>query len=113
MVAISPEKPYNSLSTAESNELAFEVLSDAGNAVARRFGLVFRLSDELVAIYRRNGNDLERRNGDGSWELPIPGTFVIDRNGLVVLADVYPDYTKRRYPADILEAVQNAVEPVS
>jgi len=106
VVAISPELPDRSLATAAKNELAFDVLSDPGNGVARRFGLVFRLSDELVDIYRRNGNDLERHNGDGSWELPIPGTFLVDRTGRIALADVDPDYSRRLDPAEVLGALE-------
>ncbi|MEQ8817371.1 MAG: peroxiredoxin-like family protein [Thalassobaculum sp.] len=106
VVAISPEVPDETAKTVASNALAFDVLSDAGNAVARSFGLVFRLSDELVEIYRRNGNDLERRNGDGSWELPVPGTFVVDADGRVALADVDPDYTRRLDPEQVIAAVE-------
>ena len=106
VVAISPELPDRTRDTVGRNEVAFEVLSDTGNAVARSFGLVFRLSDELVEIYRRNGNDLERHNGDGSWELPIPGTFVIDRGGRVALADVDPDYMRRLDPEQVVRAVE-------
>ena len=106
VVAISPELPDRTRDTAGRNAVAFEVLSDTGNAVARAFGLVFRLSDELVEIYRRNGNDLERHNGDGSWELPIPGTFVIARDGRVALADVDPDYTRRLDPEQVVRAVE-------
>lgn len=106
VVAISPELPDRAVETAARNAIEFDVLSDAGNAVARRFGLVFRLSDELVDIYRRNGNDLERHNGDGSWELPVPGTFVVDRGGRVALADVDPDYTRRLNPSDVLRELE-------
>lgn len=110
IVAISPELPDKAMSTAERNAIGFEVLTDGGNAVARQFGLVFRLSDELVEIYKRNGNDLERNNGDGSWELPIPGTFVVGRDGRVVLADVDPDYTRRLDPAEVIAAVDRVRE---
>lgn len=106
VVAISPELPDRGLDTAAKNGLDFDVLSDPGNGVARRFGLVFRLSDELVEIYRRNGNDLERHNGDGSWELPVPGTFLVDRTGRIALADVDPDYSRRLDPAEVLEALE-------
>lgn len=106
VVAISPELPDRTRDTAGRNEVAFDVLSDTGNTVARSFGLVFRLSDELVEIYRRNGNDLERHNGDGSWELPIPGTFVVDRDGRIALADVDPDYTRRLDPEEVVRAVE-------
>ena len=106
VVAISPEVPDETAKTAATNALAFDVLSDAGNAVARSFGLVFQLSDELVEIYRRNGNDLEKRNGDGSWELPVPGTFVVGTDGRVVLADADPDYTRRLDPEQVIAAVE-------
>lgn len=106
IVAISPELPERTHDTARNNRIDFDVLSDTGNAVARAFGLVFRLDDELVEIYRRNGNDLERHNGDGSWELPIPGTFVIDRDGRIALADAEPDYTRRLDPEAVMEAVE-------
>jgi len=102
LVAISPEVPDESLSTAEKNALRFDVLSDAGNRVARAYGLVFRLNDELVEIYRRNGNDLERINGDASWELPVPGTFVVGADGRIAGRFVDPDYTRRQDPEEVL-----------
>jgi len=106
LVAISPELPDHAVTTAEKNGLAFEVLSDLGNAVARRFGLVFQFPPGLRDLYK-NGfkNDLAVRNGMDTYELPIPGTFVISRDGLVRLAFVDPDYTKRLEPADIVQTI--------
>lgn len=102
LIAISPQTPDNSLNTAEKNALEFEVLSDAGNAIARRFGLVFTLGEELRPIYVSVGADLPEFNGDESYELPIPGTFVIGADGVITLAYVDADYTHRLEPADIL-----------
>jgi peroxiredoxin len=107
LVAVSPELPDNSLSTAEKNELRFHVLSDPGNAVARQYGLVFRLDDELVQIYLNQFRiSLPARNGDDSWELPIPGTFVIGPDGLIRLAHADPDYTRRLEPRELLDALR-------
>jgi len=107
LVAVSPELPDNSLSTAEKNQLGFEVLSDLGNRVARAYGLVFRLSDEVIRVYREQlGNDLARHNGDDSWQLPVPATFVIGSDGIVQLAFVDPDYKRRLEPAEILTALR-------
>ena len=107
LVAVSPELPDNSLSTAEKNELGFEVLSDLGNRVARAYGLVFRLSDEVIRVFREQlGNDLARHNGDDSWQLPVPATFVIGQDGIVQLAFVDPDYKRRLEPAEILAALR-------
>jgi len=107
VVAISPQLPDNSLSTQEKNELAFPVLSDVGNKVARRFGIVFELSDDLVELYRNFGHPLEEANGNsGKRELPFPGTFLIDGNGTIRLAHVDVDYTRRLYPDDVLETLK-------
>jgi peroxiredoxin len=106
LVAISPQTPDNSLSMAEKNELAFEVLSDAGNRVARDYKLVFSLPDTLRTLYVGIGADLTKYNGDESWELPMPATFVIDRNGTVRLAFVDADYTKRLEADTIIDCLE-------
>ena len=90
---------------AEKHELAFPVLSDLGNRVARQYRLVFTVSEHLRPMYAGFGIDLPKNNGDDSFELPIPGTFVVDRNGIVFDAFVDPDYKKRIEPERILEAL--------
>jgi Peroxiredoxin len=109
LVAISPQTPDHSLSTAEKWQLEFEVLSDEGNQVAREYGLVFSMSEELRALYKNLGNDLETYNGDASWELPMPGTFVIAQDGTIQLAFVDADYTHRLEPAAILDTLRHLV----
>ncbi len=104
LVAISPQTPDHSLSMAEKNELGFEVLSDEGNAVARRYGLVFSLEDAIRETYRAGGMDIPAFNGDESWELPVPATYVLGEDGLVALAFVEGDYRRRLEPAAIIEA---------
>ena len=107
IVAISPQLPDNSLSTQEKNELAFPVLSDVGNKVARQFGIVFELSNDLVKLYRQFGHALEDANGaSGKRELPFPATFLIDDNGTIRLAHVDVDYTRRLDPDDVLETLK-------
>lgn len=105
LVAISPQIPDQSLTTAEKNELAFPVLSDVGNVVARRFGLVFALAEHLRPIYTELGIDLPKFNGTNTFELPVPGTFIIDRNAVIQAVHVNADYKKRMEPARILEVL--------
>ena len=106
LVAISPQLPDGSLSTAEANALTFDVLSDLGNDVARRFGLVWSLAEELRAALRSNNKALPGINGDDSWELPVPATYVIARDGRVALAAVEVDYRRRLEPDAILAALK-------
>jgi peroxiredoxin len=107
LVAISPELPDYTAATAQKTGVGFEVLSDYRNTVARRFGLVFEFPLDLVDLYK-NGfkNDLTVRNGMDTFELPVPATYVIARDGIIRLAFVDPDYTKRLEPDEILRALQ-------
>ena len=107
LVAISPQLPDQSLSTAQANELTFEVLSDVGNHAARRFGLVYALPEELRAALRSNNKALPGINGDESWELPVPATYVIARDGRIALAYIEVDYRKRLEPEAILDALRS------
>jgi peroxiredoxin len=107
LVAISPQLPDGSLSTAETNHLTFDVLSDLGNNVARSFGLVWSLPEELRAALRSNNKALPGVNGDDSWELPVPATYVVARDGRVALAAIDVDYRNRLEPDAILTTLRS------
>jgi peroxiredoxin len=106
LIAVSPQTPDESLSTAEKNALAFTVLSDRGSEVAKRFGIAFDLAEELRPIYARFGHALPDKNGDDSWVLPIRATYVIGGDGILALAFVDTDYRSRLEPSDILRALE-------
>ena len=90
----------------EKHGLEFEVLSDIGNAVARQYGLVWSLPDHVREFYGRIGLDLERSNGDDSWELPIPGNFVVAPDGTILDVFADPDYRVGQEPSDVVAAIQ-------
>lgn len=106
IIAISPQTPDTSLSTKEKNELDFEVLSDEFNKVAKEYGLVFSLAEELRPIYKSFGIDIISANNEDSFELPMPATFVINKNKKVIYSFVDEDYTKRSEPQIILDIIQ-------
>ena len=94
MESPSPQIRDNSLSTAERLELGFPVLSDVGNAVARDDGLVISLAEDLRPIYAGWGLDLPAANGDESFGLPLPATFVIGTDAKVAWRFADADYTQ-------------------
>ena len=108
-MAVSPQTPDNSLLTAEKNALQFEVLSDVGNTVARQFGLVFALAEILRPVYKSLGADLPAYNGDESYELPLPGTFVIAPDGTIRLAFVEANFARRLEPTAMVESLKALV----
>jgi len=110
LVAVSPQVPAGSQMMVEKNGLAFYVLSDARNRVARQFGLVFKLTKEVRDIYLGLGVDLADANGDPAWELPLPATYIIDCDRTIRDYFVSADYVRRMEPSDILSAIRAITE---
>lgn len=108
LVAISPQTPVNSRKSMRQNDLSFPILSDTHNEVAAAFGLRFALPDYLVELYKTLKNDLPTFNGDPNWTLPMPARFVIGQDGIILYAEVNPDYTRRPEPEDMLPALRAA-----
>jgi len=90
------------------NNLTFPILSDPHNAVAASFGLRFEMQDYLVELYKSLKNDLPAFNGDPSWTLPMPARYVAGQDGVILYAEVNPDYTRRPEPEDMLPALRAA-----
>lgn len=107
LVAISPQTVKQSYFMHDQHKLTFPLLADAGNQVARQFGLTYRVPAAQESVYRRAFVNLPFSNGDDSWELPIPAAFVIDRDGTIVYAAVNEDYTERPEPVEIVRALAN------
>jgi peroxiredoxin len=107
LVAISPQTVRQSYFMRDQHKLRFPLLSDAGNKVARQFGLTYRVPAAQEAVYRRAFVNLPFTNGDESWELPIPATFIIDRDSTVLYASGNEDYTERPEPSEILEILRS------
>lgn len=105
LVAVSPQIPDESLTLTEKHDLAFDVLSDNGSDTAKQYGLAFDLPDDLAAVYDKLGFDLQRVNDGHPRTLPLPATYVIDRDGVIRWSFVNTDYTTRAEPADILDAL--------
>lgn len=108
LVAISPQNPVNSRKSMRQNNLTFPILSDPRNEVAAAFGLRFEMQDYLVELYKSLKNDLPAFNGDPSWTLPMPARYVVGQNGVILYAEVNPDYTRRPEPDDMLPALRLA-----
>ncbi len=108
LVAISPQTVQQSFFMADQHKLRFPLLSDPHNEVARRFGLVYGLPDDEKHIYRRSFVNLALANGDDTWELPVPATFVLDRDGTVLFASAKEDYRERPEPAEIVRVLAPA-----
>ena len=105
LVVISPQMQRTPREPEGQKPLGLEHLRDQGNEIAKHYGLSFDLPEELIGVYRGFGLDLEKANG--SWTLPMPARFVIDRSGVIRSADVDPDYTRRAEPAETVKVLRS------
>jgi peroxiredoxin len=107
-IAISPQRPTNAISLTEKHELAFPVLSDETQQVIRAYKLHFDLPPTLKELFGNAwGLDLTEQNADGSWSLPVPGTFVVDRAHRIRFAFASVDWRRRAEPDDVIAAVRS------
>ena len=107
LVAVSPQTVKQASFMHDQHKLRFPLLSDAGNRIARQFRLAYRVPSEQEALYRRTFVNLPNTNGDDSWELPIPATYILDRDGTVLYASADEDYTERPEPLGILSFLEH------
>jgi peroxiredoxin len=107
LIAISPELPDNTLTMAEKHEIPIDILSDGKSEVIKKYRLWFEVPAEVKVLYlEKFGLNLEKHNGAGRWELPVPATYVLDRGGIVRAGEADPDYTVRMEPSDVVAAIR-------
>ena len=110
LVAISPEKPDDTVSTSEKNALTFPVLSDIGQSVGKAFGIVYAFTEELRSVYDGFNLDIPGKNGaPDDWSLPLSATYVIGADGVILFADTSVDYRHRTDPLDVLDVLERRV----
>lgn len=108
LVFITAESAESAKETGEKNAANLRIVSDADGSAARAFRVAFAMPPEDQEKYKGYGVDLSKKNASGRWELPAPGTFVVDKAGVVTFASADWDYKKRVDPAEVMEAVKKA-----
>ncbi len=107
LIAVTPQMPDKSLEQVRKDGFPFPILSDLNDKVMQDYGLLFEVPEELSDVYVRNFElDIADYNGEGRYVLPVPATYVIDRQGVIRAAFADTDYRKRMEPADILAALE-------
>ncbi|MBK1832751.1 peroxiredoxin-like family protein [Roseibacillus ishigakijimensis] len=106
-VAISPEQPDQSLPTKEKHELAFQVLSDTNNQVAKDFNIVFTMT-KWVEEAMREFADLKKYNGEDydDTTLPLSATYIIQPDRTISYAFLDAEYRNRATPEQVLAALK-------
>lgn len=105
MVAIGPQTERQSDFMAGQHGLPFPVLFDPGNKVAEQFGLVYNVPDYHRTYYRSILVNIPFVNGDDTWRLPLPATYVIGKNRKVLFAEAHADFRVRPEPEEAMRAL--------
>lgn len=110
LITITPQTPDKSVAQFKEKGYPFEVLSDLDNKVMKDYKLYFELPPDLVEVYKKHGLDIEAFNGKGRNVLPVPGSFVINTDGVVRAMHADTDYKKRMEPSAIIDALKEMQE---
>ena len=105
LIAISPQLPRQNDFTVQQHNLTFPILSDAGARLADEFGITYTVSEVMQRHYRSILVNIPFVNGDQSWKLPLPATFVISRSGQILFSEAHADHRVRPDPMDVLAAL--------
>jgi peroxiredoxin len=105
LVAISPETQRQSDFAVQQHKLPFPLLHDPGAKLAEQFGLVYTVPEYHQRYLKSILVNLPFMNGEASWRLPLPATYVIGKDGRVDFAEAHADFRVRPEPQDALAAV--------
>jgi peroxiredoxin len=112
LAALTPETGGLPLTMKQRHNARFEVLSDIDCGVGLAAGIIFRMPKLYRVRLEAFGISLPERNGNASWFLPVPATFIVTQDGLIAWRFVDVDFTHRAEPADIIRAVRSLAEHV-
>lgn len=104
VIAISPEKPEYLDKMAEKSGAKFTLLYDEGYKIADAYDVTFTPSNSTLLLYNTAlGAKLKETHSDDSQRLPIPATYIIDKNGVIVWRQFDPNYKNRSTVKEIIE----------
>jgi peroxiredoxin len=108
LVGISPERSLYSKKIIALQKLKFNILQDSDNNIAEKFGLKYKVSDDLKDLFRSVFNvNLKQYHGNDEWSLPMPARYLIDQNGIVQYAEAKADYRERPDPDNLMVALKS------
>ena len=108
LTAIGPQTARQNDFMVDQHRLRFPVLSDPGCEIAEKFGLAYTVPEYLRDYYQSILINIPFVNGDSSWRLPLPATFVIGRDGRILFSEAHADFRVRPDPQEVLAALHSA-----
>ncbi|WP_428025154.1 peroxiredoxin-like family protein [Arcobacter sp.] len=109
LVTICPQTQDKSLYLSEKHSLNFDILYDKNNTIAKDFGIAYTLSDEVIPIYEKLKIDIIEANRNGTYALPLPATYIVNKNYEIIYAFVDANHRKRCEPKTIIDVLKKDI----
>ena len=103
LIVISPQLTEKSTEIIAQNGFEYPILFDKGNEVAKKFGIAFTLAEPLRPIHKAFEMDIPAHNGDESFGLPVPATYVVNKDNEIIYASVNPNWMERAEKNEYIE----------
>ena len=102
VVGVTPQTDENIQKTADRHHTSFSMLHDNNYTIMKAYNVDYKVSEQQMAAFQKYHLDLTKFNGNADYILPVPATYIINKNGTIVYVQFDKDYTHRASVADIL-----------
>ncbi|MBK8981325.1 MAG: AhpC/TSA family protein [Ignavibacteria bacterium] len=104
IIAVSPDRPEELKRSIDKNKINYTLLSDSSMNAGLKFGIAFKVADEIIEKYKTYDIDLEASSGMDHHLLPVPSVFILGTDGIVKFSYVNPNYKIRLDPDELMAA---------
>lgn len=109
LITLSPQTQDKSLYLSEKYSLDFEILYDKNNSLAKEFGIAYSLTEDVIAVHDKLKIDVLEANRNGTNDLPLPATFIVNKHYEIIYSFVDENYRKRCEPKAIIDAIKKDI----
>ncbi|WP_375723261.1 peroxiredoxin family protein [Arcobacter sp. KX21116] len=109
LITLCPQTQDKSSYLKEKHSFTFDILYDKNNTIAKEFGINYTLSDEVIAVYEKQKIDILEANRNGTYDLPLPGTYIVNKNYEIIYAFIDANHRKRCEPKTITDTIKKDI----
>jgi len=102
VVGVTPQTNKNISQMADKTHASFSMVYDMGYGIMKAYDVNYKVGDEMMQTFKKYNLDLGKYNGNNDNILPVPATYVIDKNGKIVFVQFDKDFTRRASVSTIL-----------
>lgn len=95
VIGVSPETSAGIDKTIAKTKASFSIISDRDYKLMKAYKVDYVMEPGLADRYKKGGLDVAMANGQTDYVLPVPATYIINKDGKIKYVFFDKDYKKR------------------